>query len=207
MNKAYTINTFALPYVINILLSVVVASGAFFGLYSVIRHHASFIFLLLGWMMVAVSSFILWLSLFYFNKLKIVVDDENVVYAMPDKIVKFKLKDIYRIERDFSYAGTGYYVFFYNDNGQKRHVKFNQDITDDAELLDYLQRKSGIKMRWEGTVDVRNENRPLIKVLKIVWNVFIVTFIIGTTVVYPLVAHSNREKEQRLHLPERSLWP
>ncbi len=178
-----------------------------FGMYGIIRSKQPTILIILGLGCLFAAVVLFYLAFFYLNRLKIYIDDENVTYQLPDKKITFKIKDIYKIEKDFSYAGVGFYIFFYDEKRKKRHIKFQEDVEDAEELIEYLQRKSGIKMRWEGTVDVKNEKRPIIKVLKIAWNIFILIFIIGATVVYPLAAHSNREKEQRLHLPERSLWP
>ena len=176
-------------------------------MYVQFHNNPPLIYVILMTMVFLPGIFVTWWGLFYLPKLKVYVDDENVTVKLPDKTTTFKIKDIYKIEKDFSYAGVGYYVFYYDEKRKKRHVKLNDNIAGDGDLMDYLQRKSGIKMRWEGTVDVKNEKRPLIKVLKIAWNIFIVAFVIGATVVYPIVAHSHREEEQRLHLPERSLWP
>lgn len=207
MHKEYKINIMRAGYFFVIILGILLPLGGAYGVYTVIRNHAPFLLIFMMCVLLLIFIFLFFLSLFYFNKLKIYIDDENVIYKMPDKTIKFNVRDIRKIEKDFSYAGFGYYVFFYDDKRKKRHIKFTQDLEDSEELIDYLQKKSGVKMRWEGTVDVKNEKRPVIKVLKIGWNIFITVFMIGALVVWPFWAHCNRDKEQRQHLPDRSLWP
>lgn len=207
MMKKYKVSIWRAGYFFGQIGSLCALGMMIFGMYAIIRSKQPVILVVLGLGCLFAAVVLFYLAFFYLNRLKLYVDDENVTYQLPDKKITFKIKDIYKIEKDFSYAGVGYYVFFYDEKRKKRHIKFQEDVENSEALIEYLQKKSGVKMRWEGTVDVKNEKRPFIKVLKTAWNIFIVVFIIGATVVYPIVAHLNREKEQKLHLPERSLWP
>lgn len=193
MHKEYRINVFRAGYILTILTFTFLVGCGMYGVYSVIRLHSSPLLIYAMSVLLMIFSLFFYLSIFYFNRLVIRIEDEDIIYKMPDKIVRFKIKDIYKIEKDFSFAGTGYYVFFYNSNRKKRHIKFTQDLENSEELIEYLQKKSGIKMRWEGTLNVENEKRPIIKWLKIIWNVFIVVFIIGILVVYPFMAAMNKK--------------
>ncbi len=187
MHKEYRINIWRAGYILAPILGTFLSGIGVYGLYCTIRSNASFLLVSIGIGATLAVLFFLVLFLFYFNKLRIRVDDENVTYRMPDKNVKFNVKDIYKIERDFSGAGVGYYVFFYDDKRKKRHIKFTQDLEESEQLVNYLERKSGVKMRQEGTLDVENEKRPIIKVLKIVYNIIITLAIFGLLVAWPFV--------------------
>jgi hypothetical protein len=125
---------------------------------------------------------------------------------MPDKTTKFKTSDIYKIEKSI-YAGKGYYVFYRDAKGKKRHIIFDVNLQGYEELAAYLEKKSAKTSRWEGTLDVGNEKRPVVKILKIIYNIIISFLIIGLLAVYPYMASNNRYKEKTQHLPDHSLWP
>ncbi|MBF0532813.1 MAG: hypothetical protein HQL23_06940, partial [Candidatus Omnitrophica bacterium] len=116
---------------------------------------------------------------------------ETVEYILPDKRIKFKTGDIYKMEKDFSYAGVGYYIFFYDEKHKQRHIKLNY-ISGDDELMGYLQKKTGIKVLREGTFDVEKEQRPAVKVLKIIWNIIITFFLAWIVVLWPFISHFKK---------------
>ncbi len=208
MHKVYKIDIFRAGYVLAIICSILfVALAAFFVLYSIFHFHYPFIIICVMTGFLIIALFLFYLFSFYFNKLEVHVDNEILIYKMPDQTITFNIKDIYKIEKDFSYAGVGYYIFYYDNNRKKKHIKLTQHLEDAENLIEYLEKESDIKMRWEGTLDVEKEKRPVMKGLKIVYNIFIVCFIIGFLVVYPFLASCNRSKEQAQHLQEHSLWP
>jgi len=187
MYKEYKINIFRAGYIFGIIITLFLTCVGIYGLYSTLRVKAPFFVICIGIAALSAVIFVLFLSLFYFLKLKISINGENIIYSLPHKIVTFSVNDIYKIEKDFSYAGVGYYVFFYDDKRKKRHIKFTQDIEDSEGLIKYLQNKSSVKMRQEGTLDVENEKSPTIKALKIALNIIITLIILGLLVLWPLL--------------------
>lgn len=188
MNKEYKINIFRAGYILIPIASIYLGAASIYGVYTMARFHAAFYLILMSVGLLSIFIFLIFLSFLYFNKLTISIKDEDVIYKMPDKIIKFRIKDIIKIEKDFSFAGFGYYVFFYDSNRRKRHIKFTQDLEDSEGLIQFLQNKSGVKMRWEGTLSVNKEDWPIIKILKTIYNIFIVIFIIGALVVFPYLS-------------------
>jgi hypothetical protein len=158
-----------------------------YGAYRTIQAHAPRILLCLGYVLMLIPPFFLFLCLFYYNKLKILIDGDTLTYKMPDKLLTFNIKNIYKIEKEISQAGIGYYIFYYDDKHKKRHIKFNNDLGGHQELIDYLQGRSGIKMRWEGTFDVEKEKRPVIKLLKIIFNIIVVILLAYIFVIFPFM--------------------
>jgi hypothetical protein len=184
---------------------------------------ASWIFVVFFIFYVAITSahkppfwfygWVLFLTVFIFylinfaSHISITVDKDTVTYKTIHRTKTFKYSDIYKIQKGFSYAGRGYDVFYRDENGVSRRVTFDNNMPGHEELIAHLQKKSDIKMRWEGTLDVSQEKRPVVRVLKKIYNILIVIFIILLTMAYPFMASINRNKEVRLHLSEHSLWP
>ena len=207
MDKVYEINFFKSSYFVGSIYFAMMTLGLIYALFVTLKQHVALVLICLVCLLLMVCAFFLILFLFYFGRLKIYINGETVTYEMPDKVTKFNIKDIYKIEKSLSFAGVGYYVFFYDDKRKKRHVVINDNIQEYEDLKDYLERKSDIKTRWEGTFDVEKEKRPIVKILKIVFNVVITILILGLTVVYPYMSSLNRHRERQQHLPERFLWP
>lgn len=185
MHKEFKVNIWRAGYFLGMILSFGLLCLVIFCIYHMIINKAPhFVIGLVGGCLFAFVVLV-YVAFFYFNKLTIVVDGENVTYKLPDKTIKFSTKDIIKIERNFSYAGVGYAVLFYNEKHKKCRIDFTQDLQDSEQLIEHFEKKSRIKMRQEGTVDVKNEKRPFVRFLKIIFNIVMTLILFWLVVGWP----------------------
>lgn len=140
--------------------------------------------------------------------LKIVVTEDTLTHKLPGQAdIIFNFKDIYKIVRSMTKSGFQYYVCYHDKKGKNKHIILDSNLIGLDELVHYVQSKSGIKARLQGGFNIDAEQRPTIRILKIIWNIFIVAVIILVISAYPFKYASNRYKENSQGLRVHSLWP
>lgn len=96
-----------------------------------------------AWFTVIMLALILpwvFLSYFYFPRLKIIVDNDRLLIKMPDKTTQIMMKDIYRIDKELGWGSHGFYIR-YNENGRNRIASFSDQVQGYSEILSYIERK------------------------------------------------------------------
>ena len=195
MKKEYKTNIFRAGYVLAMIFAPIFLALTLYGFYMILTRSGYWVFYLFGLFFLFMAIGLNYFVFFMFNKLSIFLCNDEVTFKMPHFKKVFKAEDIYDIRRDFFNGVISYNIYYKDRNGKKKHVTFTQDTCDSEELVKYLQKMSGVKMKNYGDLTIKDDDSKPLIVLKKSYNLILTVLIIFIFFMWPIIQSAkNRQK-------------
>jgi len=188
MKKIFKFNIYRTGYILGMILVPIPLVLSIWCMFLTVQQKQPMIILVLASCFLYGSVVVCYMFYFYFNKLQIQIDGNRLIYTFPGRNVEINIKeDIVSIRKLFGLNGVGYFVYYKDKKGKKRHIDFTQDLEGSEQLVKFLESKVNVKVQQQGTLAIKDTDKPITKMLKLVFNIVVVLGLLWVLVIWPVM--------------------